>query len=114
MLITPQRKIILLGNVNTERLRPGLILRYDLSNEKRGIRFGTWNVRNRHRARSLTAAARELERYKLDLVGVREVSWNKGGTVRAGDYNFFYGQGNENHQLGSIQILCLPAGYPKI
>ena len=22
------------------------------------------------------------------------------GTVRAGDYNFFYGKGNENHQLG--------------
>ena len=28
--------------------------------------------------------------YKLDLVGVQEVRWNKGGTVRAGDYNFFY------------------------
>ena len=23
----------------------------------------------------------------------------KRGTVRAGDYNFFYGEGNENHQL---------------
>ena len=29
-----------------------------------------------------------------------EVRWDKGGTVRAGDYNFFYGKGNENHQLG--------------
>jgi len=34
-------------------------------------------------------------------VGVQEVRWDKGGTVRAGDYNFFYGQGNENHQLGT-------------
>jgi hypothetical protein len=34
------------------------------------------------------AAARELARYKLDLVGVQEVRWDKGGTVRAGDYNF--------------------------
>ena len=25
----------------------------------------------------------------------------KGGTVRAGDYNFFYGKGKENHQLGT-------------
>ena len=23
------------------------------------------------------------------------------GTVRAGDYNFFYGKGNDNHQLGT-------------
>jgi len=34
-------------------------------------------------------------------VGVQEVRWDKGGTVRAGDYNFFYGKGNENHQLGT-------------
>ena len=56
-------KGILLGNVNAERLGPGLILRYDLSNEKWGMRFGTWNVRIRHRAGSLTAAeaaAKEL------------------------------------------------------
>ena len=31
------------------------------------MRFGTWNVRSLCRAGSLTAAARELERYKLDL-----------------------------------------------
>ena len=34
-------------------------------------------------------------------MGVQEVRWDKGGTVRVGDYNFFYGQGNENHQLGT-------------
>jgi hypothetical protein len=45
--------------------------------------------------------ARELVRYKLDLVGVQDVRWDKGGTVRAGDYNFFYGKGNENNQLGT-------------
>ena len=32
--------------------------------------------------------ARELARYKLDLIGVQEVRWDKGDTVRAGDYNF--------------------------
>jgi len=32
-------------------------------------------------------------------VGVQEVRWDKEGTVRAGDYNFFYGKGHENHQL---------------
>jgi hypothetical protein len=45
--------------------------------------------------------ARELARYKLDLVSVQEVRWDKGGTVRAGDYTFFYGKGNESDQLGT-------------
>jgi hypothetical protein len=56
---------------------------------KRDIRFGTWNVRSLNRAGSLTAAAGELARYKLELVGVREVRWGKGGTVRGGDYVFY-------------------------
>jgi hypothetical protein len=45
--------------------------------------------------------ARELARCELDLVGVQEVRWDKGGMVRPWDYNFFYGKGNENHQLGT-------------
>jgi hypothetical protein len=65
------------------------------------LKFGTWNVRNQYRAGSLTAEARELPRYKLDSVGEQEVRWNEGGTVRAGDYHFFYGKENENHQLGT-------------
>jgi hypothetical protein len=32
---------------------------------------------------------------------VQEVRWDKEGTVRAGDYNFFYGKVNENNQLGT-------------
>jgi len=65
------------------------------------MRFGTWNVRSLYRSGSLTATARELARYKLDLVGVQEVRRDKRGTLRAGDYNLFYGKGNENHQLGT-------------
>ena len=53
-----------------------------------------WNVRRLYRADSITAAAR-------DLVGVQEVGWHKEGTVKAGDCNFFYGKGNEKHQLGT-------------
>ena len=43
--------------------------------------MGTWNIRSLYRAGSLMAAARELVRYKLDLVGVQEVRWNKEDTV---------------------------------
>jgi exonuclease III len=66
------------------------------------MRFGTWNVTSHYRSGSLTAAARESARYKLDLVGVQEVRLDKGGTVRAGDCNFFFvKKKKENHQLGT-------------
>ena len=65
------------------------------------ILLGTWNVRILYRAGALMAAARELARYELDIVGVQEVRWEKEGTVKAGCYSFFYGKGNENHQLGT-------------
>jgi exonuclease III len=65
------------------------------------MRFGTWNVKTPYRPGSLKTVARELGKYKLDLVGVQEVRWDKGGTERAEDCTFFYGAGNEDHQLGT-------------
>ena len=32
---------------------------------------------------------------------LQEVGWDKEDTVRAGDFNFFCGKGNENHHLGT-------------
>jgi hypothetical protein len=34
-------------------------------------------------------------------VGVQDVRWDGGGTEPAGEYIFFYGKGNENHELGT-------------
>jgi hypothetical protein len=42
------------------------------------MRFGTWNVRELYGTFLLTAAARELARYKLDIVSVQVVRWDKG------------------------------------
>jgi exonuclease III len=64
------------------------------------MRFGTWNVRSVYRLGSFTTVARELGKYKLDLVGVQGVRWEKGGTEWAEDYTFFYVQGNGDHQPG--------------
>ena len=64
------------------------------------MKIRTCNV-SFYRAGSRKAAARELGRYELDVVRVQEVRWDKGGTVRARDYDFFYGKGNKNHQLGT-------------
>jgi hypothetical protein len=64
-----------------------------------GMRFGTWNVRSLYKIGSLKTVARELGKYKLDLVGAQEVRWEKGGTERAEGCTFFCGQGNGDRQL---------------
>jgi hypothetical protein len=32
---------------------------------------------------------------------MQEVRWEGGGTEPVGEYTFFYGKGNENHDLGT-------------
>jgi hypothetical protein len=60
-----------------------------------------------YRAGSRTPAARELARYKLDLVGVQEVGWDKGETVRARDYNFFLWKRKRKSSIGN-RTFCTP------
>jgi hypothetical protein len=50
---------------------------------------------------SLNTVSGELAKCKLDLVEGQEVRWDKCGTEPAGDYTFFYGNGNADHHLGT-------------
>jgi exonuclease III len=77
------------------------------------MRFGTWNVWRLYRSGSLKTVARELGKCKLDLVGVQEVRRDKDGTEQAEDYTFFYGAGNEYHQLGT-GFLCIRESYQQL
>ncbi|PNF20323.1 hypothetical protein B7P43_G13209 [Cryptotermes secundus] len=64
---------------------------------KMDMRSGTWNIRSLYRAGSLRAVAEGILKYKLHLAGV-QVRWDGGVIAQAGDYTFFYGKGNENHE----------------
>ncbi|KDR12822.1 hypothetical protein L798_07067, partial [Zootermopsis nevadensis] len=68
---------------------------------KKDMRFGTWNIRSLYRAGALKSVGRELGNYKLDLVAVQEVRWEGEGTIPVDNFTFFYGKGNDNHQLGT-------------
>jgi hypothetical protein len=65
------------------------------------MRFGLWNVRSLYSVGSLMIVSKELSKYKLNLVEVQEVRREGSGTEPAGEYTFFYGKGNENHELGT-------------
>ena len=57
---------------------------------KRDIRFRRWNVNSLYVSGSLTAVARELAVFKLNLLGLQEAKWEKGGTVQARNYIFLW------------------------
>jgi hypothetical protein len=46
-------------------------------------------------------------------MGVQEVRWEGGGTEPAGEYTFFYGKGNDNHELGT-DSLCLRESHQQL
>jgi len=54
-------------------LEGGLFLGEISRSIQREMKIGTWNVRSLYRSGSLKAAARELARYKLELMGVQEI-----------------------------------------
>jgi hypothetical protein len=54
-----------------------------------------------YRAGSLRTVVEEISKYNLDLVVIQDVRWGGGGTEPAGEYTFFYGRGNANHELGT-------------
>jgi hypothetical protein len=66
------------------------------------MRVGTWNLRSLYRAGSFVTVAIQISKYKLDLVGVQVVRWDRGGTEPACKYTFSCGKGSENHELGTF------------
>jgi hypothetical protein len=65
------------------------------------MKFGIRIVRSLYRSGSLTTVARELARYKLDLVSEQDIRWEKAGTVGAGDYTFFLWKQKQISSIGN-------------
>jgi hypothetical protein len=85
------------SEVSTTNFFRRLVINMDMT-------FGTWNIRSLYSVGTLMTVSRELSRYRLNLVRVQDVRWEGSGTVPAEEYTFFYGKGNENHELGTVSL----------
>jgi hypothetical protein len=56
------------------------------------MRVGTWNIWSLCRVHAIKSVVGELEKYKLDLVGVKEVRWEGERYQIPDNYTFFYGK----------------------
>jgi hypothetical protein len=75
--------------------------------------YEIWHLecKNLYRAVLLMTISKELSTYKLHLMEVQEVRWEGSATLPA-ELTFFYGKGNEDHQLHtglSVHKKIIPA-----
>ena len=63
-------------------------------NSSRLLKVATWNVRSLYRAGSMNNVMREMERMKIDILGLSEVRWPGVGSLEEEGITFVYSGGN--------------------
>jgi hypothetical protein len=61
-------------------------------------RIGSWNVQTLFQKGKLAQLNREMDRYKLDILGVSEVRWNGSGHIMTTDGKMFLYSGMLNEE----------------
>ena len=54
------------------------------------IRIGTWNVRTLLKAGKMEEAARELQKYDIEILILQESRWSEEGSIENEHYIFYY------------------------
>ena len=77
------------------------------SSSARSLRIVSWNVRTLYEAGKCVQATREMQRYRLDILGVSETHWIQSGQkkLRSGELVLFSGKEEGIHEEGVAIIL---------
>ncbi|XP_073841258.1 uncharacterized protein [Musca autumnalis] len=76
---------------------------------KKRIMIGTWNVRTLSEPSRLEQACREMDTYKLSVLGLSEVRWPKSGPPYETSSGFkLLFSGNDSNRINGVGILLTP------
>ena len=53
-----------------------------LANPKKTLRIGNWNVRTLYSVGKTAQVVKEMQRYNLDVLGIRECRWSGSGQLK--------------------------------
>ena len=71
-----------------------------LATPKSRMRVGCWNIRTMYTVGKAAQIAREMERYRLDLLGLSEIRWTGAGCIKMGNgYTMIYAGEEIEHQM---------------
>ena len=68
------------------------------------LRIGTWNVRSLNKVGKLEEVKREMERYRLSILGVSEVRWKGQGDFVSDGVRMIYSGGEECQRGVAIMV----------
>ena len=71
---------------------------------KEPLRIATWNIRSLLQKGKLDNIKQEMERLKINILGLSEVRWKGAGETTTGESKFYY-SGGEDHERGVGIIL---------
>ena len=74
-------------------------------NAKTLTKFGTWNVRTLCQSGNLTQVLREMDNYKLGILGISEMRWTASGRMTSDGKMVIYSGQEEKYQSGVGMIL---------
>ena len=88
-----------------ESLREARTVRDGGLNPKHKFRIGAWNVRTLWETSRLAQAIREMERYKLGILGISECRWTGAGKLISQGHTIVYSGHDSDHQGGVALII---------
>ncbi|GFN81070.1 craniofacial development protein 2-like protein [Plakobranchus ocellatus] len=69
---------------------------------KPNIKIATWNVRTMLQKGKLDNIKKEMERLKMNILGVSEVRWSGAGKIKSGKYEMYYSSAEHQRGVGII------------